>query len=53
MKDSKLKKLKKYVLDPRFDPKLIEKKSAAAKSICMWAKAIDNYSDVLKIIKPK
>ena len=53
IKDSKLKKLKKYVNDPRFEPKLIEKKSQAGKSICMWAKAIDNYSEVMKIIKPK
>jgi len=34
-------------------PALIEKKSQAGKSICMWARAIDNYSEVLKIIKPK
>ena len=53
IKESKLKKLKKYTQDPRFVPSLIEKKSQAGKSICMWAKAIDNYSEVLKIIKPK
>jgi len=41
------------VNDPKFVPELIEKKSQAGKSICMWCKAIDNYSDVLKIIKPK
>ena len=40
IKESKLKKLKKYTQDPRFEPKLIEKKSQAGKSICMWAKAI-------------
>ena len=34
-------------------PALIEKKSQAGKSICMWARAIDKYSEVLKIIKPK
>jgi dynein heavy chain len=34
-------------------PALIEKKSQAGKSICLWARAIDNYSEVLKIIKPK
>ncbi len=32
---------------------MIEKKSSAGKSICLWARAIDNYSEVLKIIKPK
>jgi dynein heavy chain, axonemal len=53
IKEAKLKKLKKYTQDPRFVPALIEKKSAAGKSICLWARAIDNYSEVLKIIKPK
>jgi dynein heavy chain len=53
MKDSLLRKLKKYTEDPRFEPKAIERKSVAAKSICMWARALDNYSAVMKIIKPK
>jgi dynein heavy chain len=53
IKESKLKKLKKYTTDARFDPKLIEKKSSAGKSICLWCRAIDNYSAVLKVIKPK
>ena len=53
IKESKLKKLKKYTQDPRFDPKLIEKKSQAGKSICQWVRAIDNYSEVIKVIKPK
>jgi dynein heavy chain len=53
IKESKLKKLKKYVNDARFVPSLIEKKSQAGKSICLWCTALDNYSEVLKIIKPK
>ena len=53
IKEAKLKKLKKYTQDPKFVPELIEKKSKAGKSICLWAKAIDNYSEVIKIIKPK
>ena len=53
IKESLLKKLKKYTNDPRFVPASIAKKSNAAKSICMWARAIDNYSAVMKIIKPK
>lgn len=52
--NAKHKKLKtKYTQDARFVPALIEKKSAAGKSICLWARAIDNYTEVLKIIKPK
>jgi len=53
MKDSLLRKLKKYTEDPRFEPQAIARKSVAAKSICMWACALDNYSAVMKIIKPK
>jgi len=53
IKDSLLKKLRKYTENPKFEPENIGKKSGAAKSICMWAKAIDNYSAVMKIIKPK
>jgi dynein heavy chain len=53
IKESLLKKLKKYTDNPKFEPDNIGKKSGAAKSICMWAKAIDNYSAVMKIIKPK
>lgn len=53
IKESLLKKLKKYTENPKFEPVNIGKKSGAAKSICMWAKAIDNYSAVMKIIKPK
>lgn len=54
IKDSLLKKLRKnYTSNASFVPDNIVKKSAAAKSICMWCIAIDKYSEVLKIIKPK
>ncbi len=53
IKETTLKKLKKYTQDSRFIPALIEKKSQAGKSLCLWAKAIDNYAEVMKIIKPK
>lgn len=53
IKESLLKKLKKYTTDPKFTPANIARKSGAAKSICMWALAIDNYSAVMKVIKPK
>ena len=53
IKESLLKKLKKYTTDPKFTPANIAKKSGACKSICMWALAIDNYSAVMKVIKPK
>lgn len=53
IKESLLKKLKKYTNDNRFDPASIANKSKAAESLCLWARAIDNYSAVMKIIKPK
>jgi len=53
IKERLLTKLKKYTSDARFDPKSIARKSKAAMSLCMWARAIDNYSAVMKVIKPK
>ena len=53
IKESLLKKLKNYTKNPKFDPDNIAKKSKAGKSLCMWAQALDNYSAVMKVIKPK
>ena len=53
IKESILKKLKKYVNDPKFVPDLIAKKSVAGKSICMWCCAMDKYAEVKKIVEPK
>lgn len=53
IKEAKLKKLKKFINDERFDPDKIAKKSTAGKSICMWVRAMDKYSEVSKIVGPK
>lgn len=53
IKESILKKLKKYTNDPRFVPDLIAKKSVAGKSICMFCCAMDKYAEVKKIVEPK
>jgi dynein heavy chain len=53
IKEKLLVKLKKYTNDPKFTPENIAKKSGAAKSMCMWARALDSYAAVMKIIKPK
>jgi len=53
IKERTLKALKKYVNDPRFEPDLIAQKGMAAKSVCMWVKAMDKYAEVLKIVEPK
>jgi dynein heavy chain len=53
IKEALLKKLKKYTKNPAFEPASIAKKSKAAESLCLWACALDNYSEVMKVIKPK
>ena len=53
IKEAKLKKLKKYINNEAFDPIKIAAKSLAGKSICMWACAMDKYSEVNKIVIPK
>ena len=52
IKEATLKKLKKFVNDDRFQPDNIARFSGAAKSVCMWVRAMDTYSEVLKIITP-
>lgn len=39
--------------DDRFIPEKIKAKSVAGQSICMWAKAMDKYAEVKKIVEPK
>lgn len=53
MKEKKLNGLKKYVKDPRLQPKLIKKKSNAGESIAKWVHAMDTYGEVKKIVVPK
>jgi dynein heavy chain len=52
IKEGILKKLKKFVNNERFDPESIKGKSVAAMSVAMWVKAMDVYSDVLKLVTP-
>lgn len=51
--DKIVKKVRKYIKMPKFKPDIIVSKSKAGESICKWVIAIVNYSDVMKIIKPK
>ena len=48
-----LQKLKKYIDNPRFTPESVEKVSKAAKSLCMWVRAMDKYSYIFKTVQPK
>lgn len=42
--DSVIKKLKKYIDDPSYQPETVAKQSRAAMSLCMWSRAMDVYN---------
>ncbi|KAM4809142.1 dynein axonemal heavy chain 6 [Rhinophrynus dorsalis] len=46
-------KLQKYINNPDFVPEKVEKVSKACRSMCMWVRAMDLYSRVLKDVEPK
>ena len=48
-----LKKLKKYVENPKFLPEIVEKTSKACKSMCLWVRALDLYAKVYRTVEPK
>ncbi|XP_023668206.2 dynein axonemal heavy chain 6 [Paramormyrops kingsleyae] len=48
-----LQKLHKYINNPDFVPEKVEKVSKACRSMCMWVRAMDLYSRVLKEVGPK
>jgi len=51
--DKILKGLAKYIANPDFVPEKVEKVSKAAKSLCMWCRAMDVYARVSKNVEPK
>lgn len=51
--DATLKKLRKYIENPKFEPDVVEKVSKAAKSLCMWVRAVDLYARVFRTVEPK
>eukprot|EP00746_Dinoflagellata_sp_MGD_P126903 gnl/MRDRNA2_/MRDRNA2_61620_c0_seq1.p1 gnl/MRDRNA2_/MRDRNA2_61620_c0~~gnl/MRDRNA2_/MRDRNA2_61620_c0_seq1.p1 ORF type:complete len:1770 (+),score=338.45 gnl/MRDRNA2_/MRDRNA2_61620_c0_seq1:296-5311(+) len=51
--DRTLQRLKNFVRREDFDPVQVEKQSHAAKSLCMWCRALNVYSDVAKEVEPK
>lgn len=42
-----------YIQKKEFDPEDVGKKSVAAKTMCIWVRALNNYSRVIKIVEPK
>ena len=51
--EKKIKAIQKYVKDERFQPDNVGKVSKAAKSLCMWVRAMDTYARVAKTVEPK
>ncbi|CAG4949545.1 unnamed protein product [Colias eurytheme] len=51
--DKTLKKIGTYTAKPDFDPEIVGTVSLAAKSLCLWVRAIEKYGKVYKIVKPK
>ena len=51
--DSLMKKLKRYVDNPKFVPDIVEKTSKACKSMCLWVRAMYLYAEVVKVVEPK
>ncbi|CBY22454.1 unnamed protein product [Oikopleura dioica] len=50
---SMTKKLKKYMENPEFVPEKVARVSKACTSMCMWARAMDVYSRVIREVEPK
>jgi dynein heavy chain len=44
-----IRKLKKYIDDPQYQPETVAKQSKAAMSLCMWTRAMDVYHRVAKV----
>lgn len=42
-----------YTNRAEFDPAIVGQKNLASKSLCLWCRAIDNYSKVAKEVEPK
>lgn len=51
--DKILKKIQQYCEDENFQPEIVGRVSGAAKSLCMWVRAMETYSVVFRQIAPK
>ena len=48
-----IQRLQPFTKKPEFEPEKIKKASKAAEGMCLWARAIYVYDDVLKVVRPK
>lgn len=51
--DKVLRKINKYTSNPDFQPEKVGSVSFAAKSLCMWVRAMETYGQVYRVVQPK
>ncbi|KAK1890151.1 Dynein heavy chain 2 axonemal, partial [Dissostichus eleginoides] len=51
--DRVLKKISRYCRQVDFQPEIIGKVSLAAKSLCMWVRAMEVYGNTFRVVEPK
>ena len=53
MSDRVLKKIGTYCVQADFQPDIVGRVSAAARSLCMWARAMEVYGRIYRVVEPK
>merc|ERR1711965_1003199 len=53
IEEKKIKGIQKYIKNEKFLPDTVGKVSKAAKSLCMWVRAMDTYARVATQVEPK
>ncbi|XP_063042411.1 dynein axonemal heavy chain 2 [Engraulis encrasicolus] len=51
--DRVLKKIGQYCTQPDFQPEIIGRVSLAARSLCMWVRAMEVYGRIYRVVEPK
>lgn len=51
--DKVLRKINKYTSEPDFQPEKVGTVSGAAKSLCMWVRAMETYGQIFRVVQPK
>ena len=51
--DRVLKKIGTYCAQPDFMPDIIGRVSSAARSLCMWVRAMEIYGRIFRVVEPK
>ncbi len=53
MSDKVLKRVGQYCAKPDFKPDMVGRVSFAAKSLCMWVRAMEVYGRIYRVVEPK